>query len=92
MADKNQFRSAVILSFCFGLFTLLFPTGVEKVCSNQSKGARGQISLLFQRFWGDVFCNKSCTVHYIINVISKAGTDVVRTITSINYLSLVLSI
>ena len=33
-----------------------------------------------------VFCNKSCTVHYIINVISKAGADVhvhvVRTITS----------
>ena len=30
------------------------------------------------------FCNKRCTVHYIINVISKAGADVVRTITSIN--------
>ena len=29
------------------------------------------------------FCNKSCTVHYIINVISKAGADVVRTITSL---------
>ena len=43
---------------------------------------KGQISLLFQRFCGDVFCNKSCTVHYIINVISKAGADVVRTITS----------
>ena len=28
------------------------------------------------------FCNKSCAVHYIINVISKAGADVVRTITS----------
>ena len=29
------------------------------------------------------FCNKSCTVHYIINVISKAGADVLRTIISI---------
>ena len=28
------------------------------------------------------FCNKRCTVHYIINMISKAGADVVRTITS----------
>ena len=30
-----------------------------------------------------MFCNKSCTVHYTINVISMAGADVVRTITSI---------
>ena len=43
---------------------------------------KGQISLLFQRFWGDVFCNQCCTVHYIINVISKAGADVVRATTS----------
>ena len=44
---------------------------------------KGQISLLFQQFWGDVFCHKSCTVHYIVNMISKAGADVVRTITSL---------
>ena len=44
---------------------------------------------------GDVFCNKSCTVHDIINVISKAGADVVRTITTLkeieNMFSVILS-
>ena len=30
----------------------------------------------------NVFSNKTCAVHYTINVISKAGADVVRTITS----------
>ena len=39
---------------------------------------------------GDVFCSKSCTVHYIINVISKAGADVVRAITSTKRKSVIL--
>ena len=34
---------------------------------------------MFQRFWEDLFCHKSCTVHYIVNMISKAGADIVRT-------------
>ena len=34
----------------------------------------------------NVFSNKTCAVHYTINVVSKAGADVVRTITSSKFL------